>query len=55
MSEVVWSKNENKDYPDFVKRIEHFNKRLDILDINYANHLYDIEGKLISKNNKNLV
>jgi hexosaminidase len=53
MSEVVWSKNENKDYPDFVKRIEHFNKRLDILDINYANHLYDIEGKLISKNNKN--
>jgi hexosaminidase len=53
MSEVVWSKNENKDYPGFVKRVEHFNKRLDILDINYANHLYDIEGELIFENNKN--
>ncbi|WP_028871852.1 beta-N-acetylhexosaminidase [Psychroserpens burtonensis] len=53
MSEVVWSQNENKDYPDFIKRVEHFNKRLDVLDINYANHLYEIEGKLISKNNKN--
>ncbi|MGK0430758.1 MAG: hexosaminidase [Psychroserpens sp.] len=53
MSEVVWSKNDNKDYLDFVKRVEHFNKRLDILDINYANHLYEIEGELISEGNKN--
>ncbi|WP_047546934.1 beta-N-acetylhexosaminidase [Psychroserpens sp. Hel_I_66] len=53
MSEVVWSKNENKDYSDFVKRVEHFNKRLDILDVNYANHLYEIEGALISEENKN--
>ena len=53
MSEVVWSKNENKDYSNFVKRVEHFNTRLDVLDINYANHLYEIEGELISKDNKN--
>nr|WP_321224613.1 family 20 glycosylhydrolase [uncultured Psychroserpens sp.] len=53
MSEVVWSKNENKDYSNFVKRVEHFNKRLDVLDINYANHLYEIEGELISEENKN--
>jgi len=48
MSEVVWSKQENKNYPDFVKRVENFHKRLDALNINYANHLYEIEGELIS-------
>ena len=53
MSEVVWSKNENKNYTNFVKRVENFNKRLDVLDINYANHLYEIEGELISEENKN--
>ncbi|WP_299335612.1 family 20 glycosylhydrolase [uncultured Psychroserpens sp.] len=48
MSEVVWSKNETKNYTDFTKRVEHFNTRLDALDINYANHLYEISGALIS-------
>ncbi len=52
MSEVVWSKNENKDYSDFTKRVEHFNKRLDVLDVNYANHLYEISGELISEDHK---
>jgi hexosaminidase len=51
MSEVVWSKPENKNYPDFVKRVENLHKRLDALNINYANHLYEIEGELISNNN----
>lgn len=53
MSEVVWSKNETKDYSDFVKRVEHFNKRLDVLNVNYANHLYEIEGELISEDGQN--
>ena len=53
MSEVVWSKIENKNYSDFTKRVEHFNKRLDVLDVNYANHLYEISGELISKGYKN--
>jgi len=53
MSEVVWSKNGNKVYSDFTKRVEHFNKRLDALDINYANNLYEIDGELKSKDNKN--
>lgn len=52
MSEVVWSKTEDKNYLDFAKRVEHFNKRLDALDVNYANHLYEISGELISDNNK---
>lgn len=46
MSEVVWSPTKNKNYPDFVARLEHFHKRLDALDINYANHLHDVEGEL---------
>jgi hexosaminidase len=49
MSEVGWSKPEQKDYQDFVKRVEHFNNRLDVLEINYANHLYDLEGEIITE------
>lgn len=46
MSEVVWSPTENKNYANFVRRLENFHKRLDALDINYANHLYEVEGQL---------
>ena len=49
MSEVVWSKPEHKNYADFVSRLEYFHKRLDALDINYANHLFEIEGDLIAE------
>lgn len=52
LSEVVWSNSEQKNYKDFVARVENFNKRLDALDINYANHLFEIEGKLVSIENK---
>ena len=54
MSEVVWTNPKNKSYKDFVKRVEHFHKRLDVLDINYANHLYEIDGQLL-KNNEGLI
>ena len=43
-------KNENKNYAGFVRRVENFHKRLDALNINYANHLYEIEGELLSDN-----
>ena len=52
LSEVVWSNSEEKNYKEFVSRVENFNKRLDVLDINYANHLYEIEGELITKENQ---
>ena len=45
LSEVVWSSSENKNYTDFVNRLEHFQKRLDVLNVNYANHLYEVKGK----------
>jgi hexosaminidase len=46
LSEVVWSKPENKDYESFKSRLIQYQKRLDMLDVNYANHLYEISGKL---------
>jgi hexosaminidase len=44
MAEVVWSNPRKRDYQDFTYRLSHFHKRLDALNVNYANHLYEIEG-----------
>ena len=52
LSEVVWSNSEQKNYKNFVSKVEHFHERLDALDINYANHLYEIEGELVSNENE---
>ncbi len=55
MSEVVWSgatKNLEGDYPNFLSRTEIFNERLRGLEINYANHLYEIEGTIINEKGK---
>ncbi|MFP4844205.1 beta-N-acetylhexosaminidase [Winogradskyella sp. PE311] len=52
LSEVVWSDPETRNYIDFVSRVENFHKRLEALDINYANHLFEIEGELITSENQ---
>ena len=52
LSEVVWSSEENRNYTDFIDRLEHFNKKLDVMNVNYANHLYEIKGKLVKTNGK---
>jgi len=52
MSEVVWSvasTNVEKDYSEFLLRLEPFLDRLKVLDIQHANHLYELEGKVIKK------
>jgi hexosaminidase len=46
LSEVVWSKPEQRNYTNFVSRLVQLQKRLDALDINYANHLYDVKGEI---------
>ena len=46
LSEVVWSSPEHKNYSDFINRLEQYQKRLDQLDINYANHMYSVKGEL---------
>ncbi len=51
LSEVLWTSEKNKNYSDFVNRLEHFQKRMDALEINYANHLYEIKGDLLSDEN----
>jgi hexosaminidase len=52
LSEGVWSSKENKNYPDFIKRLEFYQKRLDKLDVNYANHLYEVKGEFKTTNKK---
>lgn len=52
LSEVVWTNSKTKNYPDFVSRLLHFHKRLDALDVNYANHLFEVSGRLVSENNQ---
>ena len=46
LSEVLWSSPEHKNYSDFIHRLEHYQKQLDLLDVNYANHIYSVKGKL---------
>lgn len=50
MSEILWSHSEKRNYNDFVGSVENFHKRLEALGINYANHLYEIEGRMVSLN-----
>ena len=51
LSEVVWSSPESRDYENFKKRLVNYQNRLDILKVNYANHLYELSGKLSTENN----
>ena len=46
---MVPTKNLEDDYPNFLSRTEVFNERLKELEINYANHLYEIEGTIINE------
>lgn len=53
LSEVTWngpSQNLENDYPEFLSRFENFMPRLDALNINHANHLFEIEGKILKEN-----
>jgi hexosaminidase len=52
LSEVVWSTPEQRDYIDFVGRLEQYQKRLDAWDVNYANHIYEVTGTLKNDDGK---
>ncbi|MFK7748693.1 MAG: beta-N-acetylhexosaminidase [Kordia sp.] len=52
MAEVNWSNPYRRDYQDFAYRLSHYHKRLDAQNVNYANHLYEIEGEVTKRNNK---
>ena len=46
LSEVLWTSEEHKNYRDFINRLEHLHIRMDALNLNYSNHLYDIKGEI---------
>lgn len=46
LSEVLWSKNENKDYTEFLKRVLHHFELLDKVHCNYAKSIYTIDFKI---------
>lgn len=52
LSEVAWSAPKNKNYHAFVTRLQQFQKRLDHLHVNYANHLFEIKGNAQKIDNK---
>ncbi|MCH2196045.1 family 20 glycosylhydrolase [Kordia sp.] len=52
MAEVNWSNPYRRDYQDFAYRLSHYHKRLDAMNVNYANHLYEIEGVIAKRNNQ---
>ena len=52
LSEVLWSSPTHKNYSDFINRLEHYQKQLDLLDVNYANHIYSVKGKLSHLNDR---
>lgn len=43
LSEVVWSNPDDKNWFDFLQRLQESFKRLEILDVNYAEHYEDAE------------
>lgn len=43
LSEVVWSSQENRDWPDFKSRLNNMKKQYDALGLNYAKHVYEAE------------
>ncbi|MBT8268319.1 MAG: family 20 glycosylhydrolase [Bacteroidia bacterium] len=50
LSEVLWRDKSKKDFTEFVGRTNEFFKRLDALEINYANHLYQLNGAIKNEN-----
>lgn len=50
LSEVLWSQEKLRNYSDFTDRVAHMHEKLNQKGINYANHLYTINGKV--KNGK---
>lgn len=42
LAEVVWSPKEKRSYANFVKRLQAHMKRLQALEVNVANHIFDV-------------
>ncbi len=52
LADVQWTQPAKKDYADFLKRIPRLLSLYDLLDYNYATHLYDVKADLKPNTNK---
>ncbi len=52
LAEVVWSEPENKNYQDFIQRLEKHYLRLEKLNVNAAVHIYDLQASIQPQNGK---
>ncbi|SNR15548.1 beta-N-acetylhexosaminidase [Tenacibaculum jejuense] len=52
LSEVLWSSENQKKYVNFTSRLRYFQQRFNHIGVNYANHIYEINGNLIDRNGK---
>lgn len=48
LAEVLWTPKEKRNFSDFSNRMIHHFKRLDLLKVNYARHMFELEAKIIS-------
>lgn len=48
LSEIQWSKNTEKDFEAFAKRVPQIMKQYDAEGYNYAKHIFNVNGKLTS-------
>ncbi len=46
LAEVLWSRADRRDFDDFADRLAIHTGRLDRLNVNYANHLFDIRASI---------
>ena len=52
LSELAWSEVKNRDWNDFVNRLEHYLPHLEDKNINYAQSIYNLDHKVEVKNNE---
>ena len=52
LAEVVWSPKANRDFEDFSRRVVSHLKRLENMDINAANHMYDLKASFAPQRNQ---
>lgn len=46
LAEINWSPKSARNYENFLKRLSNHFKRLDVMNVNYAKHIFDVSAKL---------
>lgn len=48
LAEVGWSAASRKNFPDFTNRLGAYLKRLDLLEVNYSRHVFELKASVVS-------